>query len=127
MFGDLGPVSYRAYLTTSLDGAGFTADRGIRGGRQQASEALAEDFALSARFDYNGIPGLVAGVSRFHGASGQGQIVDGSTVDGTVTTLDAHVEYRWRALESRAVWATIDVDDLPENLHFRKPARSGPS
>ena len=111
VFGDVGPVSYRAFLTTSLDAAGFTADRGIRGGRQNGSEAVAEDLALSARVDYAGIPGLLVGVSGFRGDSGQGQTVMGNTVAGTVTTTDVHADYRWRALETRGVWARVEIDD----------------
>jgi len=114
VFGDVGPVAYRAYVTTSLAGDEFSAESGIRGGRQDASRAAAEDFAVLARVDYTAFPGLLAGVSGFRGDSGQGQTVGGETVDGTVTTFDAHVEYRWRGLETRAVWARVDVDDAEE-------------
>lgn len=111
VFGDLGPFAYRAYLTTSLDGSGFEAIEGIREGRQNGSEAVAEDLAFSARFDYRGLPGFVAGVSAFQGDSGQNQEVSGEGIDGRVRTLDLHAEWRWRGLSLRGLWAQVDVDD----------------
>ena len=44
LFGDVGPFSYRLYAVNGLDATGFT-DQGIRGGRQDGSQALAEDIA----------------------------------------------------------------------------------
>src|SRR2546426_2600659 len=44
VYGDLGPVSYRAYLVASLDASGFTADEGIREGRQEGAASRAEDL-----------------------------------------------------------------------------------
>ncbi len=114
VWGTAGPLTYRGYLTTSLDASGFTASDGIRGGRQDGSEALAEDLALSGRLDYTGTPGLIAGVSFFTGDTGQGADVLGSTLDAGVTTLDAHVDWRWRALQVRGLWAQVTVDDAAE-------------
>jgi hypothetical protein len=111
VWGTAGPVSYRGYLTTSLDASGFSAAEGIRGGRQDGSEAAAEDLAVSGRLDYTGLPGLLAGVSFFSGGTGQAQEVAGVEIDGSTTTLDAHVDWRWRALQVRALAARIDVDD----------------
>lgn len=111
VWGNAGPFSYRGYLTTSLDASGFSADEGIRGGRQDGSEAAAEDLAVSGRFDLTGIPGLLAGVSFFTGDTGQAQAVGGVEIEGTTTTLDAHVDWRWRALQVRALAARVDVDD----------------
>ena len=111
VWGTAGGFTYRGYLTTSLDASGFTADEGIREGRQGASEAAAEDLALSGRLDYTGTPGLTAGVAFFRGDTGQGAQVGGSTLGAGVTTLDAHVDWRWRALQVRGVWARVEVDD----------------
>ena len=44
-------IRYWATLTTSLDQEGFDAD-GIRGGRQKAAEAGAEELMLTARVEY---------------------------------------------------------------------------
>jgi hypothetical protein len=114
VFGDVGPFSYRAYLTTSLEAEGFSAASGLRGGRQKGSKAAAEDLGWSGRVDYTGVPGLLLGVSAFSGGTGQDEMVAGSTIDGNVTTLDFHAEWRWRGLEVRGLWATVDVDDAEE-------------
>src|SRR5439155_1428659 len=62
IYGDAGPLSYRTYLVTGLDASGFSADQGIREGRQEGAEAKAADFAATARIDYTPTPGLVAGL-----------------------------------------------------------------
>ena len=51
VFGDIGSLSYRAYLTTGLDAASFNSEEGIREGRQGGGEAIAEDFAAVGRLD----------------------------------------------------------------------------
>jgi hypothetical protein len=107
--GEAGPVEYRAYLTTSLAAEGFTAATGLRGGRQQGSEAMAEDFALSGRLDFTGLPGLLLGGSFFAGDTGQDQ-----PFDGRVTLYDLHGDWRWRGLQMRGLWAHADVDDAEE-------------
>jgi hypothetical protein len=66
---------------------------------------------LTGRLDYTGTAGLVAGVSFFRGDTGQGADVLGERLDAAVTTLDAHLDWRWRALQVRALWAQVDVDD----------------
>jgi thiamine biosynthesis lipoprotein ApbE len=110
VLGDVGPFTYRAYVLTSLDGAGFSAASGIRGGRQKGSKASAEDLGVAARLDLTAVPGLLAGVSMFRGGVDQGALIEGSPFEADVTTLDLHAEWRWRGLELRGVWAEVDVD-----------------
>ena len=114
IFGDWGDFSYRAYLTSSLEGAKFSASSGLRGGRQDGSKAIAEDLGLTGRLDYSGVPGLVVGVSTFHGGSGQGEEVNGSEVSGNVTTFDLHADFEWRGLELRGLWAGVNVSDAED-------------
>ena len=115
VFGDLGPLAYRVYVVNSLDAAGFTAQAGLRGGRQKASKALAEDFALTGRFDWTIVPGLLVGVSGFVGNSGQGrQLTTGETFDGRVRLVDLHVEWKWRGLQTRGVWSRITIGDVAQ-------------
>lgn len=106
VFGDLGPVTYRAYLTTALDASGFSASEGIREGRQEGSKASAEDFAISARLDYHAAPGLLVGVSAYRGNSGQS-----NPFDAAVTLLDAHADFTWRGLQLRGLWARTKIGD----------------
>ncbi|MGD8377958.1 MAG: hypothetical protein PVF68_17650 [Acidobacteriota bacterium] len=111
IFGDAGPVSYRVYLQAGLDAAGFTADEGIREGRQGGSKALAEDWAVTGRIDWTILPGLLVGGSGQVGDSGQGAVVDGETLQARVTLVDLHAEWRWRGLQLRGLWTQMKIGD----------------
>ncbi|HEX6203768.1 MAG TPA: hypothetical protein VF100_12260, partial [Thermoanaerobaculia bacterium] len=111
VFGEVGPVAYRAYLVNGLRGEGFSAG-GLRGGRQKGSHALAEDFAFVGRLDYEPLPGLVLGGSAYHGGSGQGISAPGAgelSVDTTI--FEAHADWRWRGLTLRGLAARADLDE----------------
>jgi hypothetical protein len=110
VFGDAGPVSYRAYVVNGFDATGFT-DQGLRGGRQDGSEARAEDLALVGRADWTATPGLVAGGSLYFGNAGQDQAGLGST--GTAIG-EVHAEWRAEGLWVRALLALAEVDDVAE-------------
>ncbi|MFQ5719186.1 MAG: hypothetical protein ACE5IK_06525 [Acidobacteriota bacterium] len=129
VFGEVGPVSYRAYVISGLDAAGldqsgFSA-RGIRGGRQKGSEALAEDLAFVARADWRVRSGLTVGASFYTGDAGQGAVAPTSLqrIDASTDILEAHVEWRWRGLQTRGLWVTIDVDDAALINDFQDPTR----
>ncbi|MDQ2969739.1 MAG: hypothetical protein M3R34_01240, partial [Acidobacteriota bacterium] len=111
VFGQAGPVSYRAYVVNGLDAAGFTGAEAIRGGRQAGSHALAENFAVTGRLDYLGMSGLLAGVSGYWGGSGQGREVEGRRLSGRVSLFDAHAEWRWRGIAARALFARGSIGD----------------
>ena len=102
-------LAYRGYVVNGLDASGFT-DENLRGGRQQGSEALADDLAVVGRLDYIGVDGLTVGVSAFHGNSGQ------SSEAGSVTTtiLDSHVEYQHRGWRFRWLGVWAEIDDVAE-------------
>lgn len=110
VFGDVGPVSYRAYVVNGFDATGFT-DAGLRGGRQNGSEALAEDMALVARADWTETPGLLAGGSVYFGDAGQDQAGLGST---STTIGELHAEWHARGLWVRGLAAMAEVDDIAE-------------
>jgi hypothetical protein len=117
LFGEIGPVSYRAYLINGFDAAGLRAEgfsaAGLRDGRQGGSAALAEDFALVGRVDWHATPGLTFGASGYAGDSGQGAVAptSGQTIDARTRILDARAEWRWRGLEARALWVQGRVDE----------------
>jgi len=112
LFGDVGGLSYRTYVVNGLDASGFSAS-GLRGGRQKGAKAKAEDLAWVGRIDYTGTPGLLAGASLYFGDSGQGiSAPDGSNPDVSTTIVEAHVDYRWRGLELRGLYARADLDDV---------------
>lgn len=110
VFGDAGPVTYRAYVVNGFDASGYTAE-GLRGGRQNGSEALAEDLALVARMDWTETPGLLAGGSVYFGGAGQGQ----AGFPGADTGIaELHAEWHARGLWLRGLVAMAEVDDVAE-------------
>jgi hypothetical protein len=114
-YGEAGPFAYRGYVTSSLNSAGFTAANGIRGGRQQGSEALARDWALSGRLDYVGLAGLLVGGSVFSGETGQGrETPDGDEISARTTVYDFHADWRWRGLWLRALYAGSSIGEATE-------------
>ena len=120
IFGGVGPLAYRAYLMSSFAGAeagaGFTAG-GLRGGRQRGAVALSEDFGVTGRLDYVGVPGLILGASAFTGETAQNRevVVAGQTlraVGGRTTIWDLHADYKVAGLDLRALIAGATVDDV---------------
>jgi uncharacterized small protein (DUF1192 family) len=109
-FGETGPFQWRGYAVAGLQSAGFAAE-GIREGRQQGSQSVAEDVAFTGRLDYVGVPGLLLGASVFTGNSGQGATIDGRTIDGKVTLYDLHAQYEHRGLQARVLYAHTSVGD----------------
>ena len=107
-FGDLGRgFSYRAYLVPGLDATGFTAEEGIKDGRQQGGLADASDPAVTARLEYRQA-GLTAGGSVWSGGSGFGLIrLDIETPTVTVGSLDAR--YRRGRHELRGQWSMVSI------------------
>lgn len=110
VFGETGPLQWRAYVVAGLNSSGFTSG-GIREGRQQGSQSLAEDLALTGRVDYLGAPGLLLGASALSGGSGQGASVDGRPIKARVTVLDVHAQYEHRGLWLRALYARTSLGD----------------
>jgi hypothetical protein len=111
-FGAAGPVSYRAYVVAGLSAAGFEAS-GIREGRQQGSNSVADDLALTGRVDWNAAPGLVLGGSFFTGNAGQGlQDLTAVGIDAKTTLLEGHVEWRWKGIEARGLYASTSIGDV---------------
>ncbi|MDQ2870311.1 MAG: hypothetical protein M3S32_06185 [Acidobacteriota bacterium] len=111
VFGQAGPFAYRGYVVNGLDAAGFSAGEAIRGGRQEGSNALAESVAVTGRVDYVGLPGVVAGASGYLGGSGQGREIEGRRLRGSVSLFDLHAEWRWRAVQTRALYARGTIGD----------------
>ena len=120
VYGEAGPFSYRGYMVNGLNAAGYDAEEGIREGRQEGSEALASNWAFTGRLDYVGVPGLLAGASVFTGDSGQGRFTpSGRKVHGATTVVDAHLDWRWRGLWLRGLYAHtwISEADLINQLN----------
>lgn len=105
-------VDYKLYLMNGFDGVDFT-EQGLRGGRQKASKAKADDWALLGRLDYEPLLGLNLGGSFYVGDSGQRQVKDasGSEVDVFTQIYEAHAQYKYRGLELKALASQVKIDD----------------
>lgn len=113
VFGEHGPLSWRAYAVNSIRGDRFTAG-GVRGGRQKGANAQIEDIALTGRLDYEPFDGTTIGGSFFSGNTGQGNAAGGSVVEGNLTIFDLHGEAQFRGATVRALWAQATLDDVAE-------------
>lgn len=105
VFGDVGPLTYRAYVTTSLTSDTFT-QTGIRGGRQLGSQAKADDLAVVGRLDWHAVEGTTLGGSLFTGNTGQDR-----SYGGRVTLGEVHADSKFRAVTLRALYARGTIDD----------------
>lgn len=110
VFGESGPVSWRAYVTTGMNAARFTSG-GIRSGRGNGAQSLAEDFALTGRLDWQPIVGTTLGGAFYSGNSGQGALVDNERLDARLTMFDVHAESRFRGLQLRGLFTRGTLDD----------------
>jgi len=113
LFGKLADqVEYKLYAVTSMNATGFEPS-GIREGRQQGSESLAEDLAFVGRVDWDPIPELLLGGSVFVGNTGQDQAFDtnGDGLDDVklpnalLTLWEAHGEVTTHGLRARGLFA----------------------
>jgi hypothetical protein len=110
LFGESGPFQWRGYAVASLDAAGLSAG-GIRDARQGGSESLAENFALTGRLDFVGVPGLVLGTAGYTGKTGQGASVAERALEARVTLFELHAQYEQRGFQGRVLYARTKVDD----------------
>lgn len=113
--GDAGDFSYRVYGVNGFSGAGDAdsgaggyTSQGLRGGRQKGSLTAADDFALTGRLDWNGVPGLTLGVAGYHGDAAQD---DADVGDLTTTIYDLHAEFRSGGWWARALFSEARVSD----------------
>ncbi len=112
-FGSAGHLSYRGYLINGFDVAGFSA-AGIRGGRQNGSEANAKNFGGVGRVEYTGVLGLNLGSSAYIGNSGQGATLPSDpsrTVSASTFIWEGHAEYKARGFDLRGLVALARIGD----------------
>ena len=112
-FGEMGQLSWRAFVVNSLNGRNFTAG-GVRGGRQKGARAVAEDLAFTGRLDWQPVVGSTVGASFFSGNTGQGNLVANEQVDARFTVYDVHAESRFRGLTLRGLWTRANIDDAAQ-------------
>jgi hypothetical protein len=98
---------YRGYVTAPLDALEFTADEGIREGRQKGSESKVGSPALTGRVEYVGTRNLVLGVSGWRGRSNFSL----PRLTTTVGVAEFDARYRHRRLELRGEFARVGISD----------------
>ena len=97
---------YRAYVIAPLNAAEFSAEEGIREGRQKGSEANVGRPGVTGRLEYVGVRGLTLGASGWSGKSG---FEFRPRFDVPVSLAEADARYSPRsARAARAVRAGVD-------------------
>jgi hypothetical protein len=124
-FGDLGGgFSYKFYGMAPLDAAGFTAEEGLRGGRQKGSQSFLQDWAQALRVEYRGLPRLVLGTSLWSGRTGFNFL----TINPAVRMYEFDGRYRWRRLEWRGQFASSYLTQARElNLALQRQTGLNPN
>ncbi|MEP7027423.1 MAG: FAD:protein FMN transferase [Candidatus Eisenbacteria bacterium] len=114
LYGEWGNgLSYRAYLTESLRGVanpgagieGITGESGPYEARQNGSESVFDDVAVTGRLEWQG-GGARIGVSGFTGGTAQDATTTlGERFTARATIVEAHGEYKNHGLWLRALGA----------------------
>jgi hypothetical protein len=99
---------YRAYITSPLNAAEFSADEGIRNGRQKGSRTNIGRPAVTGRLEYVGIRGLTAGASFWTGRSG---FEFRPRFDVPVRVLETDVRFARGRFEARGQFADVAIDE----------------
>lgn len=99
---------YRAYVTAPLNASEFSADEGIRNGRQKGSRSNVGRVASTGRLEFVGIRGLTAGASFWAGKSG---FQTRPLFDVPVSVWDIDARYSRRRFEGRAQLAQVNIQN----------------
>jgi hypothetical protein len=99
---------YRAFVTAPLDAAEFSADEGIREGRQKGAQANVSSAAVTGRLEYVGVRGLAVGASGWTGESG---FQFRPLFKVPVSLAEADARFSRRGLELRGQFAQVWIDN----------------
>jgi hypothetical protein len=98
---------YRTYITAPLDALEFSADEGIRGGRQKGSASRAPSASFTGRIEYVGLPDVTLGASFWRG---RGHAF-GTPLETGVRVLEADARFSRDRLELRGQVAHVRIPD----------------
>ena len=119
LFGSLAPsTTYQAYIVAGLDGSGFSAKDGIRGGRIKERQSLHEP-AFTGRLDWYPFAerpvgmgqALRLGASTYHGGLDNGNKGENPDVNGDIHIYSADFEYNIADLDFRGAVADLRIQD----------------
>ena len=104
-------LGYRVYLLNGLVASEFTAEQGIREGRQEGQLASFANPSLTGRLEY-GRPGLKVGASFWYGGSAnQDPALGTGTFDNAVALVSADARYDIGPFMFRGVVANVSIAD----------------
>jgi hypothetical protein len=107
VYGEIGNGwRYRAYVTAPLNAAEFSAEEGVREGRQKGSQSNVGRAAGTGRIEYVGIRGLTAGASMWAGKSG---FEFAPRFDVPVSLYEADARYSRNRFEGRVEFAQVNI------------------
>ncbi len=117
-------MRYQAYLFNgfiSHDGTDgkLKGRNGLRGGRQKGAESMVDQFNLSAKLDYYGIPNLRIAVSGYQGRTQADDAVNnilGSDIGVAMLGLDAR--YKWMKFSARGQYVNASLSDTEAYNRF---------
>ena len=117
-------MRYQAYIFNgfiSHDGANGTlkGSNGLRSGRQKGAESIVDQFNLSAKVDYYGIPNLRVGLSGYQGRTQADDAVNstlGSDIGVSMIGLDAR--YKWMNFSARGQYVNANLSDTEAYNNF---------
>jgi len=117
-------LGYRVYLLNGLRASGFSAESGIRGGRQEGADASFANPSLTGRLEWVR-PGLRVGGSFWYGGSSAADPLLGTgTFDNAVTLVSADARYDVGPFMFRGVLARISIADA-QAIHAAYGTRIG--
>jgi hypothetical protein len=128
VFGRVADISYEAYVLSGLNAAGFSADKGTRGGRTKVGEAAAGAPAFAARVAWEPAAGATIGASGYWGDAGKNVPGSGGDLSVGVLGIGADARYRAHGVEARALFAQFSLsgtDDLAASLGEAGPGVIG--
>jgi hypothetical protein len=97
---------YRLFVMSPLNAAGFSAEEGVRDGKQHGSDTNIGRAALTGRVEYVGVRGLTAGMSFWSGKSG---FEFRPRFDVPVRLFEADARYSRGRAELRAQFAQVGI------------------
>jgi hypothetical protein len=107
-------LNYRVYLLNGLVASGFSAEEGIREGRQEGHEASFANPSLTGRLEW-ARPGLRIGGSFWYGGSAaQDPALGTGSFDNAVALVSADARYDVGPFMFRGVVANVSIADAEE-------------
>jgi hypothetical protein len=97
---------YRTFIVSPLNAREFSAEEGVREGRQKGSDTNIGRPAVTGRLEYVGRPGLTIGASFWTGRSG---FEFRPRFDVPVSVGEADIRYSRDRLELRGQWAHVSI------------------